>query len=300
MRPEIEAYLRAHGATYTSDALRQRLIEAGHAPDEVDAALREWEGERAGAAGTGAVAGAGEEDRRTFRRWALWLHVGALVAMVVVVVLLNGTEALGIALIGAVVLGLFLAVGWAVSVLIGRALLPRTGLTVALVVPIISALGLGGTCLALMESAIPTPPRQGAVELRIDPPLSFEGSGAADCFIQPEAAGFSILAGDLGTLDGRVVSVSIDSFHAHGDPNAPAPAPGEGSVNVRIELYAASGSIPPIAYGTTVDSRLEVETSADVGSGTITFVDLAPEPMGPDPAIPSSEPISGTVTWTCE
>ena len=46
MRPEIEAYLREHGARYTTDALRRELINAGHAPAEVDAALRETEGSR--------------------------------------------------------------------------------------------------------------------------------------------------------------------------------------------------------------------------------------------------------------
>jgi hypothetical protein len=43
MRPEIEAYLREHGAKYTTDALRRQLIDAGHDPAEVDAALREAE-----------------------------------------------------------------------------------------------------------------------------------------------------------------------------------------------------------------------------------------------------------------
>lgn len=140
MRPEIGAYLREHGARYTTEALRRQLIEAGHDPTDVDAALRETESTRAPLL----------LARQTFGRWALWLHVGALVAMVVLVNLTNGAQALGLASIGAVVLGLFLALGWAVSSLIGRALLPRTGLPVALIFPVISALGLGGTCVAVM------------------------------------------------------------------------------------------------------------------------------------------------------
>lgn len=295
MNPEIRRYLDEHAATYTTEALRRGLLDAGYDPVEVDGALRDREVERAGGS-------AGEEDRRTFRRWALWLHVGALVAMVVLVVLLNGTQAFGLALIGAVVLGLCLALGWAVSGLIGRALLPRTGLTVALVVPAISALGLSGTCLALMNAMTPTPPTPGSVELLIEPPLSFEGSGAASCYIQPEASGFSIFAENLGTLDGSVVSVSVDSFEAPADPNAPAPAPGvEGTLNVYIALNPTSGSRPPAAYGTIFDTRLDLESSADGLSGTITFEGLTPEPVeGPDPEVTGRDPISGTVTWTCE
>jgi len=43
MRSEIEAYIREHGSTYTTDALRNQLIAAGHDPSVVDAALREAE-----------------------------------------------------------------------------------------------------------------------------------------------------------------------------------------------------------------------------------------------------------------
>jgi len=41
MRSEIDAYIREHGAKYTTDALRRQLIDAGHDPSEVDAAMRE-------------------------------------------------------------------------------------------------------------------------------------------------------------------------------------------------------------------------------------------------------------------
>jgi hypothetical protein len=43
MRPEIEAYLRDHGARYTTEALRRQLIQAGYDPAEIDEALRETE-----------------------------------------------------------------------------------------------------------------------------------------------------------------------------------------------------------------------------------------------------------------
>jgi hypothetical protein len=140
MRPEIEAYLRQHGARYTSEALRRRLIDAGHDAAEVDAALRESESTRSALL----------SDRQAFDRWALWLHIGAFVALILMVVLLNGIQGLGAATIAAIVLSIFLALGWKFSSLIGNALLSRAGLLVALIFPGISALGLGGTCLWLM------------------------------------------------------------------------------------------------------------------------------------------------------
>ena len=296
MKPEIEAYLREHGATYTSDALRKALIAAGHDPADVDAALHEWESTRAGDA---TPAGAGTKDERTFRNGALGVHVGVLVGTFLTVIIFNGTDALGIAVIGAVVLTIFLAIGLAISYLIGRALLPRTGAMVALVVPVIAAFALGGTCLAIMDGMIPTPATPGTVELQIDPPLSFEGSGAANCFVQPEAAGVSVSAEDLGTLEGRVVSVSLDSFAQAEDPNAPAPAPEQGlDLSMYISLRSESESEMPISYAPIFSSRLELDASPDRRFGTITFEGLAPEPSEGDPV--PGEPISGTLTWNCE
>jgi hypothetical protein len=300
VNPEIRRYLDEHGEQYTTDALRQQLTALGLDPLEVIAALREWEEERAKAQARPATAAS---DVRTFRRWALWLHIGALVAMVVLVVGLNGTAALGLALIGAVVLGLFLAVGWVVSTFIGRALLPRAGLTVALVAPVISALVLGGTCLAIMEAATPTRPRLGVVELQIGPPWDFDGSGSADCFIESGRTSFSIYAENLGTLDGWVVSVSINSYTPPDDPNAPAPAPASGEesgTSMFIAFNPTSESIPAISYTSSVDSEIDLETSAAADSGAITFAGLAPEAETDPNALPSPGPISGTLTWTCE
>lgn len=297
MKPEIEAYLREHGTTYTSDALRKSLIAAGHDPADVDAAIREWESMRAGAA---SAAAAGKKDEGTYRNGAIGVHVGALVAAFLIVIILNGTDALGIAVIGAVVLAICLAVGLAFSYYIGRALLPRTGVMVALVVPVISAFALGGTCLAIMDGMIPTPATAGTVELQIEPPLSFEGSGAANCFVHPEAAGVSLSAENLGTLDGRVVSVSLDSFAPAEDPNAPAPAPEQGlDLSMYIALNSTSETELPISYAPIFSSRMELDASPDRRFGTITFEGLAPEPTeGVDPTV--REPISGTLTWTCE
>lgn len=62
-------------------------------------------------------------------------------------ILLGATSA-SYAVFVAIVLGIALLIGLGISGLIGRALLVR-GMAIALVVPLISALLLGGTCMAM-------------------------------------------------------------------------------------------------------------------------------------------------------
>ena len=174
MNPAIKRYLDEHGATYTPEALRKGLLDAGYDPAEVDAALAEW-------TAAGGAGGRGAQARLTFGRWALWLHAAALVAVFVLLIALKGPAAIGTALLGCAVLAVALVIGWAISSMIGRALLPATGSLVALIVPALSALLLGGTCFALLSSAIGIPPRQGTVNLEIEAARAFQGSGSANC-----------------------------------------------------------------------------------------------------------------------
>lgn len=140
MKPEIAAYLREHGARYTTEALRKQLIDAGHDPAEVDAALRETEATRAGGAlETGSLRG-------RFWLWAIGLHLAALA--VAILWILNGATRDPYVGIAVVVLGIVLLIGLGISGLIGRALLGR-GMGVAVVVPLISALVLSGSCMAM-------------------------------------------------------------------------------------------------------------------------------------------------------
>jgi hypothetical protein len=296
MKDEIRRYLDEHGATYTPDALRGKLLEAGYEPADIDAALRQWAGERA-------RAGGGERARESFRLWSLLIYLGAMVAVFLLTILMNGTESVGVALIGLAVLAFFLLVGWAVSALLGRWIVPRAGLGVALVVPLVFALGLGGTCLAIMDGLTPPRPAQGTVELRIDPPLGLAGSGAADCFIELDGRASSIYAQNLGPLDGRTVELSVNGFQVISNPSATQePVTGPDAPSLYIALHPASEAEPGSSFTSTVDSRLEFQNAADGRSGTVTFQNLAPEPVG-EPGAEQPEigdPISGTITWTCE
>jgi hypothetical protein len=298
MRPEIKRYLDENGARYTSGSLRSALLQVGHDPAEVDAALQEWESERAGAF-------VGEESRRRFRRWTIWLHLGALVVVFVLVILLDGAQASAVApaAIAAGVLAVLLFLGWAISSVIGRALLPRTGIAVALIVPVISALGLGGTCLAIMSGSPfgrPAPPTvSGTMQLTIDPPMSFEGSGAAICQGTPGVS-LSVFAENLGTLDGAIVGVALDTFEQGTEPNAPRASGTNQDANLSITLSRAPNDPGSQEWFRTSATQLSQNAAADGRSGAIVFQDLGPIETG-DPNVPvGGQPISGTVSWTCQ
>lgn len=145
MKPEIETYLREYGDKYTTVALRSQLIEAGHTPEEVDAALREWETARSGDANQ-------EDLRGPFWRWAWGLHIAAWALLAAWVFLLAGDDLnqYGGATIGLVVLGIMLLIGLGISGLIGRMMVNRTGLAVALIVPAVSAILLAGACFGIL------------------------------------------------------------------------------------------------------------------------------------------------------
>jgi hypothetical protein len=140
VRPEIEAYLASNGAKYTTRALRQQLIHAGYEAEEVDAALQETEAARAPQfAETLAL-------RSRFWRSAFLLHAVALVLATAWILL--GRTSSTYAGPAVIVLAVVLLIGLGISGLIGRGLLGR-GMGVALVIPVISALLVGGSCMAM-------------------------------------------------------------------------------------------------------------------------------------------------------
>ena len=290
MRPEIEAYLRENGGRYTTKALRAQLIQAGHDAAEVDAALRETEAARAPQFA----------ETRTARSRFWWSVVGLHLVAFALVTFWVYSRNYTYAPIAAMILALMLLVGLGISGLIGRALLSRNGLLAALLVPVISVVGLSGVCLAAIGgSQVSVPPQPGLMDLEIDPPLAFQGSGPAECVI-PEG-GFSVYAFDLGTLDGRAVSVSINTA---GDPGAQASAPDSyRAVYVSVSLHPRVGTGEETTYGSPGDVPLQLDAFSDGMSGTLAFEGLAPYGIeGPGSSVDGSAgpPISGTISWTCE
>jgi hypothetical protein len=271
---EIRQYLDANSSKYTREALRAALLSAGHAEADVDAALTEWSAAREAAHGSPA-------DRATFRRWALGFHLAALVVMVLVVIALKGAGQGGTIFLGAAVLVIALLIGWWLSSLIGRALLPRTGVIVALLVPLISALILGGTCIGLMNAAIPTPPLSGGVTLAITSPQAFSGTGAASCYTYGTGTVSQVNSQPLGEMDGMTVTASIGS-------------PSDGtSVFLSIEFTSEQAGGYRL-YTNNVDTDLQIDASSDGMSGQVTFANLAAEPGS------EGEPLTGVLNWNCE
>ena len=285
MKPEIQRYLDEHGATYTREALRQALLDAGHHAAEVDAALKEWEVRPRDAAPSAT-------DRRWFWRWAFGMHLAVLVIIAAVSMVIGSffTGTWGLL----VILGVVLLIGLGVSGMVGRGVLRGSGLMVALIVPAISALLIGGSCLALGGYyLLRPPPRIGTVELQIDPPLTFEGSGIGQCDNFGGTSSFLVWANDLGRLDGNVVSVSLDA--------STRAAGAGGATSLSITLYPQTETQPPVGYSTIFSTRLELDASADGRSGTLRFEALEPGVGEVRPGeVPGLEPISGTLTWTCE
>ncbi|HEX6474833.1 MAG TPA: hypothetical protein VF114_07075 [Candidatus Limnocylindria bacterium] len=146
MKPEIETYLREYGDKYTREALRAQLIEAGHGPEEVDAALSEWDAAHSRAPES-------KDLRGRFWRWAWGLHIAAWAVLAIWVFLLAGPNLnqYGGATIGLIVLAFTLLIGLGISGLIGRFMVNSTGLVVALIVPAVSAVLLAGACYAILD-----------------------------------------------------------------------------------------------------------------------------------------------------
>ena len=275
MRPEIRRYLEQYGGTYTQKALRERLIEAGHAPDDVDAALAEWQSEQA-------RSGTGESTRRAFRWWTVLLHAGALALVIGLLVVLVGDRVSAYIGIAAVILAVLLAAGWGISFLIGRALLSRTGLVVALIVPILSVLLIGGSCFALVVSTAGPPIRDGTISVTLSGPITFDGTAEARCQGEPGSGAASIFANELGTLQAGTLRASIYAF------------PGDLSVNIDVMPPSETGPYPSW-YG-TAPADITLEGTAD--AGTITFDALPYQPIG-GPGAEQLEPLAGSITWDC-
>ena len=289
MNPEIRRYLDEHGATYTPEALRRGLLDAGYDPAQVDTALLEWGADRTGT-------GSRQRDRRTFGAWAFGLHLGSLLAMFVLLIVLKGTTAIGIATLGAVVLAIALLLGGALTWLIGRAILPSTGVAIALIVPAISAIVLGGSCFALLYGSIQPPALTGSAHLQIMPPRTFDASGIASCWVTDGGGTVLVNTDSLGALDGKIVGVSL-SIYGIGGSTGPSPASG---TDLSVFLNPKSDTGRPEGFSVIFSTRLEVDAAGNGLSGTIGFEGLASEPLGGPGEQPTPEQISGSVSWNCE
>lgn len=143
MDPKIGEYIREHRGTYTREALRSQLVAAGHDPAKVGEALAEAE-----LAAREDMPEAVAKPTPHYWRWAILIQLimlGVVTAWVAAGPDPHGYWSAVLIFLGAT---LFLSMG--ITGILGRAVLPRTGLLVALLLPLTSALLLGGICLGMM------------------------------------------------------------------------------------------------------------------------------------------------------
>lgn len=300
MDPRIADFIRDNRQRYTREVIRQQLIEAGHDPAEIDATWAALD-----APDPDATAGEG-----FWGRFALFL-VGLNVAVFLLVFLSTSmVNSFVLAVVLAVALSIGALIAWGVVAATGPAQMGRTtAMVIGGVIPLVFALLIGGSCYA-MVGAIgppPPPPHEGVMELEIEPPMSFSGTGAAFCQIQADGLGFSIYSqeGSLGTIEGRPVNASVDSFSNEFAPEggpAPAPAPGGESgqsVNVYVSIMPQTEADPPREWFISPETQFELDAAPDGLSGTVTFEGLQGIEFDPDLGAAEGS-ISGTINWTCE
>ena len=146
---DIAAYLRANGTRYTREALDQRLLAAGHPPDEIAAAWATIEAEDAAT---------GHRDRRR-QTAAIIAGAYALTWLLVVVLTILPKEAANYSSPGllAAILAVSLFVPGIIAVAIALATRWLRRATVGRVVafafvPMLILFALAGTCVSFMQS----------------------------------------------------------------------------------------------------------------------------------------------------
>jgi len=295
MDPRIADFIRDNRQRYTREAIRQQLIEAGHDPVEIEATWAALD-----APDPDATAGEGFWGR-------FWLFLAGLnIGVFLLVFLLTGmwnSSVLAVVFAIALIIGALMA--WGTVAATGPAKLGRTtALVIGGVIPLVFALLIGGSCYALAGAIPPPPPpaASGVMELHIDPPLSFDGSGRATCQPYSGGDGFSIFGESLGLVDGRMLTASFESFGTAVEPEggpAPAPAPGSNAnVNLYVSLHPTAEVDPPRDWFIIPESQVEIDAASDVFSGTVIF-----DGLGTPPDAGAGDPgdlISGTLSWTCE
>ncbi len=306
MDQRIADFISANRGKYTRDAIRQQLIDAGYSPEAIDATwviLDTPDPDEAG------VAGEGFWGR--FFQFLIGLNVAVFLLVALTTGMLAAAAQGGFALAGvfAVALGIGALISWGIVAAVGPEKLGRTSaLVIGGIVPILFALLIGGSCYALAGAIPPPAPpaATGVMELRIDPPTSFEGGGPATCQPYSDEVGFSIYSESLGSIEGRVVSASFEFYGVQvGPEGAPAPAPAPGvpeNVNLYIFVQPRGEADPPGDFFIIPGTEVELDPASDALSGSVTFSGLGSPPTeGPGAGSGAAEDVaSGTLTWSCE
>ena len=283
--PRIADFIREHRGEYTREALIQQLLDAGYARGAIDATWAALDTPDPDSTAEGGFWG----------RWFLIL-IGINVAVLLLVGLATGAifaaERIGLLGILAVALAIGGLIAWGLVAATGPGRMGRTTATViGVTIPLVIALILGGTCYALI-GALGPPPRTGTFVLEVEAPSVLGGSGVATCYLDQVGGGFSVFGQREAT---PYVTVSIDTFPIDGGQVS-----GE-VTNVSISVEPTGATERGETYS-NYTGRAELQSEVQRGGleGTVTFTGLPSDLSGPEVEGPDSEPISGSVSWSCE
>ena len=283
--PRIADYIRKHRAKYTRDAIRQQLLDAGHAPADVDA--------------TWAALDARDPDQTAgegfWGRFVLIL-LGINVAVFLLVGLLTGllgnlTQGGVILVVLAIALGITALIAWGIVAATRPTHMGQsTALSIGIAIPLIMALLVGGACYAMI-GAIGPPPRQGTLQLDVEAPADISGPVTVTCYVGQDG-GFSISGQREGSPS---LYVSVDTYSQRTGETTGEVA------NVSISMMPVSGDDPGVSYSNmNGTAELESDVTGDGIAGSVTFTDLPSDMGGPESEGADGDSISGTITWSCE
>ena len=147
---------------------------------------------------------------------------------------------------------------------------------------------------------IAPPPLSGTLTVQIDPPMSLEATGAASC--QPPPSGESSInvytTAPISSSEGPVnVYIGVYPETTGGEPVP--------SVSISIgDPTQAGGQVVDYQPSTGPSAGIELEPGSSSTSGSLTFEGFLPAEAFDEQGQPidrsDADPISGTITWSCE
>jgi hypothetical protein len=291
----IADFISANRGKYTREAITQQLLDAGYEQGSIDA--------------TWAVLDAPDPDDvvgegfwRRFWIYLIGLNVAALLIVGIATQLIP--NAIGIAAI----LGIALAIGAAIALGIVAVTRPTRlgrGAAIAIggIIPFIFTFLIAGSCYALMSAIGPPqpPPESGTITLQIDPPMALETSGAAFCQLPPQGESYYNVYNEppMSSSEGPV-RVFVGAF-AETPGGEPIPSV---SISIGDPEQGPEGFVEYQPAGPDASTGIELEPGSTATSGSVTFEGFLPVEAFDEQGQPidrfDADPISGTISWSCE
>lgn len=286
----IADYISANRAKFTREAITEQLLEAGYERESIDATWTVLDTRDPDDV-------VGESFWGRFWIYLIGLNVVAFLLVGLATTMIPNETGL------AAILGIMLAIGAAIALGIVAVTRPTRlgrGAAIAIggIVPFVFTFLIAGSCYALVESLGPIapPPLNGTLTLQIDPPMALEVSGPASCQPPPEGeAYFNVYPQEpLSSAQGPIY-VYVSAF-----PEGPG---GELIATVSISIGDPAQG-PVVDYVSEGGSAVVLEPGSSATSGSVTFENFLPAEAFDEQGNPidrsDADPISGTVSWSCE